>query len=412
MASNRMKKSKLRIVLLAAVTGLCSPAAFAGTDAMTNLGTGTFEPSHFHVSASVRGGFDDNVQTTQFDPVESWFVNTSVALSYDFNSPRTQLVLGAGAGVTYYFEDIPQDDNFDKNVYVSLSLTHKATPRLTLSANAYATYQSQPDFTQALGLNRRSGDFFYTLDKFTVAYLWTPKFSTATSYTFGAVRYNESAIGFFEDRIENTIGNEFRFLIMPTTSLVAEYRFQVVSYSDIDRDSWTHFVLGGVDHSFSPRFNMSLRGGAEFREYDNNNNIGDNGNISSPYFEGALNYAVGKQTSISLSGRYGIEESDVQINRSRQTFRTGIRVKHDFTSRISATLAAYYQHDDYDEIFTPFAFSPSFQEDSFDIAFALRYAITRHFALEAGYNHTDVTSDDFFREYSRNRYFFGANFTF
>ena len=431
MADNRIKKSKLGIVVLAAVMCLCSPLAFAGTEAMTqsydnksydnksydnksydnksydskNVDLGKFEPSPFHVSVSVRGGYDDNVLTTRFDPVESGFVNASIALSYDFNSPRTQLVLGAGAGLTYYFEDIPGEDSVDKNIYVSLALTHKASPRLTFTLSAYATYQSQPDFTQALGLNRRSGEFFYTLNKLTVAYLWTPKFSTATSYTLGAVQYNDSSVGVFEDRVENTIGNEFRFLVLPTTSLVAEYRFQIVSYSDADRDSWTHFVLGGVDHSFSPRFNVSVRGGAEFRDYDSD------GNTSSPYFEGTLNYALGKRTSLSWTSRYGIEESDVALNRSRKTFRTGGRIKHDFTARISATLAAYYQHDEYDGISTPLVFSPAFSETSFDIALALRYAITRCFALEAGYNHTEVTSDDIFREYSRNRYWFGANFT-
>ncbi|MEP6698465.1 MAG: outer membrane beta-barrel protein [Verrucomicrobiota bacterium] len=396
-----MKKSKLKIGVLVALLCFCS--SFAGAE---DLGTGMYAPTPFHVTVSVRGGFDDNVSTTAFDPVESWFVNASIALHYDFNSPRTQLVLGAGAGITSYFEDIPGQDDFDKNIYISLALNHKASARLILSLVAYATYQSQPDFTLALGINRRSGNYFYTLDKFTATYLWTPRFSTATSYTLGAIRYAEGSVGFFEDRIENTFGNEFRFLVQPTTTLVAEYRFQFVTYSNIDRDSTAHYFLAGLDHSFSPRFNVSLRGGYEIRDYDNN------GTLNSPYFEGTLNYAVAKQTSLSWTTRYGTEASDVELNQSRKTFRTGLLARHNFTPRFSGALAVYYQHDAYDGIDTPFFFSSGFDEDSIDFAASLRYALTRSLSVEVGYNHTEVTSDDVFREYSRNRYWSGLNFSF
>lgn len=368
------------------------------------MGTGIFSRLPFHVSVSARGGYDDNIFTSSTAKQESWFTNAGIALTYDFGSPRTQLSLGMGAGVTYYF-DRPGDD-IDENVYLSLSLTHKANPRLTFAVVAYATYQSEPDFSFNLGLNRRGGNFFYTQDKFTVIYLWTPRFSTATSYTLGAVRYNDSAIGFFEDRIENTVGNEFRFLVWPTTTVVGEYRYQIVTYDQIARDSMTHFVLVGFDHAFSPRFSASLRGGVEFRDYE------ESGDRSSPYFEGTLKYALGKDTSMEWTNRYGIEESDVLINPSRKTFRTGLRVKHNFTARITGTLGAYYQHDKYDAIETPMVIGAAFDENSIDVAVAIRYALTRYFAVEAGYNHSEVLSDSLFREYSRNRFFGGLNLTF
>jgi hypothetical protein len=376
------------------------------------LGTGNFSRLPFHVSVSVRGGYDDNVNTSNTNRQESWFTNSGVALTYDFGSPRTQLSLQVGGGATYYWEHTRavgiNNQDYDVNAYLSLSLLHKASPRLSFQASVYVTYQTEPDFTLALGLNRRSGNFFYTQDKFTVTYLWTPRFSTASSYTFGTIRYDDSGIGFFEDRFENTFGNEFKFLLWPTTSLVAEYRFQLVNYDhDLMRDSMTHFVLGGFDHSFSPRFNASFRGGAEFRDYEQST-----GDRSSPYFEGTLNYALGKNTSIAWTNRYAIEEPDVLLNPSRTTFRTGLRVKHDFTARITANLGAYYQHDDYDSVNTATAFSPSFTEEAFDLALSVRYAITRFFGIEAGYTHTEVWSDILVREYSRNRFWGGVNVIF
>ena len=74
----------------------------------------------------------------------------------------------------------------------------------------------------------------------------------------------------FEDRFENTVGNEFRFLLYPTTTVVGEYRFQIVTFDNIARDSMSHFALAGFDQRFSPRLDSSLRGGVEFRSYEEN----------------------------------------------------------------------------------------------------------------------------------------------
>ena len=454
------------LVVAAAIMGLLSGPAFGDGEPLVqvtnsesktvpveDLGTGNFTRFPFHVSASVRGGYDDNITTTSIDPQESWFTNAAVALTYDFGSPRTQLSLQTGGGATFYWDDPDEfdddDEDYDVNAYISLVLKHKASPRLTFDVTAYATYQTEPDFTLALGLNRRSGNFFFTQDRFTTTYLWTPRFATATSYTFAALQYDDDEVGLFEDRIENTFGNEFKFLLWPTTSLVAEYRFQLVNYSNegdvivpeipatplqiifdpntglitiipphrrvparfLERDSTTHYVLVGFDHSFSPRFSASFRGGAQFRDYSDANEDDDQ-DQSSPYFEGTLNYALGKNTSVSWTARYAIEEGDVLFNPSRTTFRTGLRVKHDFTQRITANLGAYYEHDDYDDFINPSVFSPGFTDEAFDVAVSMRYAITRHFGIEAGFNHTEVWSDIHLREYSRNRYWGGLNVVF
>jgi Putative beta-barrel porin 2 len=396
------------------------------------LSTGNFSRLPFHVSVSVRGGYDDNITTANFNRQESGFTNGDIAVTYDFGSPRTQLSLQTGGGATYYWDHPTNsfnDQDYDVNAYVAFSLRHKASARLIFDITAYATYQTEPDFTLALGLNRRSDNYFYTQDKFSTTYLWTPRFSTTTSYTFDTIQYDDDSVGLFEDRFENTFGNEFKFLLWPTTTLVAEYRFMLVNYDHegdpigptvtlanghkftpmLDRDSTTHFVLGGFDHNFSPRFSASVRGGAEFRDYDDSATIGDE---TSPYFEATLNYALGKDTSVSWTGRYGIEEGDVLLNPSRDTFRTGLRVKHDFTARISGNLGAYYEHDDYDSVTSQGISSPSFTEEAFDAALTLRYAVNRFFAVEGGYNHTEVWSDLAFREYSRNRYWAGLNFSF
>ena len=59
-----------------------------------------------------------------------------------------------------------------------------------------------------------------------------------------------------------------------------------------------------------------------------------------------------------------------------------------------------------------FTISPAFRENDFALTFNIRYAITPHLGIDLGYDRTQIASDIQFREYSRNRYYGGLNFTF
>ena len=370
-----------------------------------DAGTGNFTRSPFHISVSVREGYDDNVYTTDKDKVGSFFTNGQVVIDYKFGNDRTRLDLQGWGGATYYYHR-PFGQEYDIDTGVTFSVTHQATPRLGLGAAAYLTYRSEPDFNTGIGINRRSGNYFYTNDKFSVTYQWSPRFATATSYTLGVIDYDNSAISTYEDRFEHTFGNEFRYLALPTTTLVGEYRYQIVDYDTAPNDSTTHFALAGLDHSFNPHFNISLRGGVQFRDFENFDEQ------TSPYGEATLNYSLGERTTLSWANRYGLDEPDVPGTASRTTFRTGLNATHAFTPRIVGSLSFFYQHDDNDSLLTPTSFVPAFDEDSLDISLGVRYEINRNWAALAGYSHTEVFSDITLREYARNRYYLGVNASF
>jgi len=405
-------------------TGARSEASGAGDD----VGLGLFSNIPFHFTVTVRGGYDDNSTTGQAANSASGFVNSTINMTYDFGSPRTRLSLQLGGGITDYF-DRP-GGGIDYNGFLGLSLRHAFSARLVLNLTTYTAYQSEPDFSLGTGFNRRSGNYFYTNDKASVNYLWAPRFSTVTSYTFDALVYDNSGpagVGSFENRVENTFGNEFRFLLLPTATVVAEYRIQFVDYQDMDVNAITQFILAGFNYSFSPRLNIVYRGGLQTRSLDSNqvvpasfqlvngvfvfipkHTLHTSEDSVAPYFEAIATYVVGKQTSISWTSRYGIEEPDIPGQPGRTTYRTGLEGKHNWTARISSRLAAFYSHDHYGPANT----SPAFNEDSLDMALSLRYAITRYLGVETGYNHTEIFSDISSRGYSRNRFYAGADFTF
>lgn len=375
-------------------------------------GTGVFSPTPVQIYLSVFGGYDDNVNTSLGPKKGSEFVGGNAILDYTFGDPRLQIALNAGAGGNVYFEKVNGQD-YDIDLKGAVGISYKSTPRLTIGGTAILEYLTEPNFENPGGINSRNGNYFYTTDELFATYLWSRRFSTKTSYNFEAYQYDNNAVGLYSDRISNTFGNEFRFQMVPTTLLVAEYRYGIVNYAhegevivpatlltpavQLQLDSMTHYVLGGVDHVFNPRFSGSIRGGAEFRSYD------AGGDRTGPYFEGTLSYIVGKRTSVSWNARYGLEEPEVIGAQSRTTFRTGFHVKFDLTSRISSTLDAYYSHDDYHSDTNAAAPIMPFSEDTFDIGLGVRYAITPLLGVQAGYHYTDVASDSAFREYSRNR---------
>jgi hypothetical protein len=403
--SSSTTTSELSTGTTAPPTAVTSTSGEAATLTGGPSGVGVFSRTPIQIYATVSGGYDDNVNTQQNTKQGSAFTNGNVILDYTFGDPRLQLILNGGAGGTYYYEHV-NGQNYDIDLKGALAITYKSSPRLTLGSSLLADYLTEPSFDTPGGLNSRNGNYLYTNDKIFAAYNWSQRFSTKTSYTFDAYNYDNNTVGVFSNRVSNTFGNEFQLQLVPTTSLVAEYRYDIVTYENASLDSTTHFALGGIDHIFNPRLSASLRGGAEFRSYD------QDGQRTAPYFEGMVSYAVGKRVTVSWNNRYGLEEPEVPGSQSRTTFRTGFQTKFNFTSRISSNVDLYFVHDDYHAFTSAPIITPGFTENTFDGNISLRYGITPLFGVQAGYHHTDISSDVQFREYSRNRVYAGVSLTF
>jgi Putative beta-barrel porin 2 len=361
------------------------------------------------INISLNGGYDDNVSNSSNNSSNSGSEYTSgnLSLSYTFGEPRLQLTLDAAAGGTYYYSSVTSQ-NYDVNLTTTFKAIYKATPRLSFTSSILAAYLTEPSFNFSVGVVSRSGNYFYTSDQLAANFVWMPRLSTLTRYNVVVVKYADSAVGAFQDRIDNTFGNEFRFLVTPLTTLVGEYRYEVVNYDQMTAlDSTTNFLLGGFDHTFSPHLSVTFRAGDEVRSYT------QGGSQSGPYFEANLNYKVGKRTTISWANWYGIGEPNVTSSQSRTSFHTGLEGQFNLTARIGSSLSLYYDHSDYSSFNPSGGLSPSFTQDSFDVGISLRYAINRVVRVQAGYHRTEVTSSGVGgQSYSRSSIFGGLNLTF
>jgi len=292
---------------------------------------------------------------------------------------------------------------------VTLSLTHNFSSRLSFYASVYGTYQNEPNFTSNVGPQNVRTPFFDTVDLFALTYHWVLRFSTVTSYTCERVQYFSSSNGnsqngvqntLAQNRIQNTFDEQFQFSLTSRTVLVGEYRFEAIDYDTAPLNSMTNFVLAGVNHNLTEHLMVHVRGGESFRSLENE------GNMVSPYFEGTLGY-VRSNHSLNWTTSYGYESPTATGATTTKTWRTGLNLTYDLTSRLSSTTGVYYHHDE-----NTGGTGSTGAQDFFDLSVGLRYYINKRFALHVNYEHNSTSSLGSTPGYSRNRYSAGLTYTY
>src|SRR6266700_2349928 len=358
------------------------------------------------ITAGVDIGYDDHVigssATTSSSGQTSFFARENVVLSYDRPKERTELRLVA-VGRFDQFLDVGTDD---KDLNVTLSLTHNFSTRLSFRADVYAAYQTEPNFQSNVGPENVRAPHFDSRDTFSLTYHWLPRFNTVTSYTFDRVLYAQSSsVATSSNRTQQTLGEQFRFSLTSRTNLIGEYRFETINYDTVpNRNSIIHLALAGVDHHLTEHISFHVSGGESFLSLEND------GDSVSPYFEGGLNYGRSNH-SLRWTTSYGFEAPTAQNVSTRKTWRTGLNLTYHLTSRIHSTAAVYYHHDENGGSTSPGTSSAGTQE-SFDLTLGLRYTINKRFALHVDYQYTAQSSSGGTSGYSRNRYSAGLSFTY
>src|SRR5512132_3464472 len=190
------------------------------TEAMAQYGAGSSEGAGagggrtvpLDITAGVDIGYDDHVlggnTTTGSSGQSSFFARENIVLSYDRPRERSELRLIAVGRFDQFF-DVGTDD---KDVNVTLALTHNFSTRLSFRADVYAAYQTEPNFQSNVGPENVRAPHFETRDIFSLTYHWLPRFNTVTSYTFERILYAQSSsVGTSSNRTQQTLSEQFRF---------------------------------------------------------------------------------------------------------------------------------------------------------------------------------------------------------
>ena len=383
--------------LFAPLREAISQDAVAG--ASEAAGIGWLPAIPIQIIAGLETGYDDNV-TTSANGEGSSFARENIVLTYARPGQRTQVSL-IGVGRFEQFFDLGTDD---KNGNVTLSITHNSSTRLSFYSNVYAAYETEPDFKSDVGPENVRAQHFNTIDIFAVTYQWLPRFNTVTSYTFKRVKYTDASIGAEQDRLDNTFGETLQFSLTRRTNLVGDYRYEIINYDTAPTDSTTHYLLGGVDHRLTEHLVVHAAGGPSFRSLE------DNGDSVSPYVEGSLGY-MSSNHSLNWTTSYGFEAPTAGGVTTTKTFRTGLVLTYNLTSRLSSTTTVYYHHDK-NQGSASSGTSSVGSQDSLDLLLNFSYAINKRLALLVNYKHTSQSSLGSTPGYSRNSYSAGLSYTY
>ena len=356
------------------------------------------------ITAGVTLGFDNNVlgsnTTTGGSGRGSLSLGENLVLTYDRFAEPTEVHL-IGVGRFTQFPDVGSDD---KDLTLTLGLTHNFSPRLSFRADVYAAYQTEPNFQSNVGPENVRAPHFDTHSIFSLSYHWLPRVSTITSLTVEAIKYEQTTATTTtlnqQDRFQYTLAEGLQFSLTTRTNLVLQYRYLIVDYDSAPSDSTTHFALVGFDHNLTKDLSIDVLGGSSFRSFK------DDGSSIDPYGSVNVNYR-GPKHSLSWITTYGVEQSTNSLARGSTTFRTGLHATYDLTSRINARAAVYY-HSSNNQGSS--GTTSTRAQDGLQFTLGLNYRINNHWAVNANTTYSAQFSSGATGGYSRNHYFAGVTY--
>ena len=381
------------------------------TQELSDLGPYRSERGPIRYTFYVTEGYNSNVNAQQNGGVQSMFTAIGAGASYEFGTSRLKVTTGLGAGLTFYYNNADlQNDGLFPNGEFTLNVEYAASQKLTLFLNNSTALLAQPDFALAGGSNTYQGDYLVSATTLGASYQWLPKFQTITTYNPVFWAYFEP-IGDNFSYFSQTIGQQFLYLWKPTTSLVAEYRFNTRNYWYVDNyNSIGNFALLGFNHQLNPRSELVFRGGAEQRI----NEIpitGGTYNYIGPFGELNFNYSLRPETQWTLFSRYGTASAGLVGYNQDQQFLVGTALNHAFGKRLTASVFLNYQNNNYNQ---PDNNTPDFITNVFNTGLSAAYAINRVWSINAGYSYTGLISSDDNRQgsYNQNILFLGTALSF
>lgn len=308
--------------LLAAAFGISSASAseglyYVGSEAQESL------PLKWTVGADLT--YDDNVTpTSRGGEQDSVSLGAYVGVSFVNITPQQTLDVYARLGVQYYL-DSPStlSDDWFPQVRIGVNWTRRFTERLRFSSRNFVSYELEPNYAFGFATNRQIDPYFYWQTDNSIGFRWTERLGSYTGFRLTGLDYDSDVRN--QDRFTWGVYHQFRYQLTPQTVLTADYRYTDTTGDGAASDQTSHYLLGGVEHRFSPNTIMILRAGAQWNE---NDRLGSDVETN-PFLELAVRSKINSQFSVRAFARYSSEVFDT----ARTVVTPGGRNIYDFTDR-------------------------------------------------------------------------------
>jgi hypothetical protein len=392
------------------------------------------------VAASLRGFYDDNINTASSGAGKQNVFGVSVSPKCYLNWQREQTTLGAGYMYTliYYDEEIKGGTKrYDQNHTLTADLNHIFSERYRINVTDSFAMGQEPDVLRAKDAisapQRIPGDNIRNYGTVTFDAQLLPLFGFQLGYANGLTDYQDhNAEPVFDgsgniipshsgslDRIEHTIHLDGRWQAMPQTVGVVGYQYAqadftgneligtLVTYGDLKsdaRNSRSHYGYVGLDHVFSPELSGSVRLGVRATDSYNAPTGGKN---TSPYASGNLSYAFSQEGSLQIGFSYDWNATDVTgvsgdtLTLGQESANVFASVSHRLLPHLYGSVVGQVQQST-----LVGGGNDGDQERFYLLGLNLQYRLTKNLSAEAGYDF-DKLDSELGRNYDRNRFYLG-----
>jgi hypothetical protein len=265
-------------------------------------------------------------------------------------------------------------------------------------------YRQDPQLGSGVGLTRRNGDYLSNSFSIQGDLEWTPKLSTVTAYTNDYSHYLDRLVNRTQERMVHELSHDFRFHLLPSTTLVFGGIYSYQDYFLIQRDSQSVTLNGGADYQVTPQFTLGGRAGATYTDF-----IGGGSDIS-PYGSVNANWTLGARSSVQFGYHHSISGTDVSNAFVQESDAIDFGGRYAITNKLTARAQVSYTIGQYDN--KTLLSGNKFTENLMAGNLGLAYAYNKYLDFELGYIYTRVDSDVSNRGYDRNQFYIGVRGTY
>src|SRR6267378_1119486 len=276
---------------IAASVGLLAFGAsgFQAADTASLSSMQTSKP--WSVSATLRGFYDDNINTTKNNKQRAWGYEVSPSVSVGIAGEQTSASLGYTYSGKYYdHRPAGSTDKWDHTHTIDAGLSHAFSPRFQIGVKDSFVIGQEPDILRAGNtfstFQRISGDNMRNYGSVVFNAEVTPLLGIEVGYANAWYDYDNHgatalagtivpSLSGTLDRMEHSIHIDSRWHFAPQTTGIFGYQYSQMDYlgnEDIqgapgnplnlrskNRNSRSHYLYAGVEHSFTPDLSGSAK---------------------------------------------------------------------------------------------------------------------------------------------------------
>ncbi len=422
---------------IVASVGLVALGA-SGLQAATDSGLTSVSTKPWSVSATLRGFYDDNINSASSDnPLvasngekfhRSTFgfeVSPSILLSWPWE--QTSINLGyIYSFKDYQFKPVGNTDTVDMTHTFNAALDHSFNQLWHAKVNDSFVIGQEPDFLRAGNMYatfaRASGNNIRNYGNATLDGQLTPVLGFEVGYANALYKYaNDNpapSLAGLLDRLEHAVHLDSRWQLTPQTVGVVGYQFSETDFTGNEtlipgtafnsesRNSRGQYGYVGADETFTPQLTGSLRVGARYTDYYNDPTV--SGNVT-PFVQLSLRWNYGVESYVEAGFVHDRMATDLIGNGSHGTLTLDSEtssvygtVNHRLAPNLYVSLTGQYQ----DSAYNAGQFQ-SLTDNYYSFGADLQYRFSNYVSSDVGYNYDRLESEIAFRGFDRNRVYVG-----